>query len=47
LQLGAGTHFWLNRERTATLYFDGDWDMSFGHGGYSLLNFAMGLQQNF
>jgi hypothetical protein len=47
-QLGLGTHFWLNRERTATLYFDGDWGFSLGgDGGYSLLNFAMGLQQNF
>ncbi|MDR3232357.1 MAG: autotransporter outer membrane beta-barrel domain-containing protein [Planctomycetaceae bacterium] len=47
-QLGLGTHFWLNRERTATLYFDGDYGFSLGSdGGYSLLNIGMGIQQNF
>ena len=47
VQLGAGSHFWLNQERTATLFFDGDWNFSVWHGGYSMLNLGTGIQLSF
>ena len=46
-QLGAGSHFWLNQERTATLFFDGDWFFTPFNGGYSTLNLSTGVQIGF
>jgi len=46
-QVGLGTHFWLNRDRTATLFMNGDWNFSMLNRGYSMLHLMIGLQQNF
>ena len=46
-QLGAGTHFWLNQDRTATLFLDGDWNFSPFKAGYSGLNLSVGSQFSF
>jgi hypothetical protein len=46
-QLGAGLNFWLNQDRTATLFMNSDWDFSMKNRGYSLLSVNLGVQQNF
>ena len=46
-QVGVGGHAWLNQERTATLFMNTDWNFSPLRGGYSMLNFNVGLQQSF
>ena len=46
-QVGSGLHFWLNRDRTATLFMNGDWNFSLKNRGYSMLSVDFGVQQNF
>ena len=46
-QVGTGLHFWLNQDRTATIFFNGDWNFSLNNRGYSMLNLASGVQLNF
>ena len=46
-QLGAGTHIWLNQDRTATFFFDGDWNFSPFKAGYSKLGITSGIQISF
>ena len=45
-QLGFGTHVWLNQDRTATLFVDGDWNFSWNQGTYNVFNVSGGLQIN-
>jgi len=47
VQVGLGSHLWLNRDRTATVFANGDWNFSLVNKGYSMLNLNLGLQQNF
>jgi hypothetical protein len=44
--LGLGTHLWLNRERTATLFIDYDANIYMEHGANRHI-FNIGLQQSF
>jgi hypothetical protein len=46
-QVGLGSHFWLNQERTATFFMSGDWNFSLVNRGYSMLNLNTGFQINF
>jgi hypothetical protein len=46
-QVGLGANLWLNRERTATLFANGDWNFSLVNRGYSMLNVNTGVMFNF
>ena len=46
-QVGTGLNFWLNQDKTASIFMNGDWNFSLGGGGYSMLNANIGLLQNF
>ncbi|MCL2004807.1 MAG: autotransporter outer membrane beta-barrel domain-containing protein [Planctomycetaceae bacterium] len=46
-QLGLGSHLWLNQDRTATLFLDGDWNFSWSQGAYSVFNLGIGTQFSF
>ena len=46
-QVGTGLNFWLNQDRTATIFFNGDWNFSLHNRGYSMLNLGSGVQVNF
>jgi hypothetical protein len=46
-QLGMGSHYWLNQERTATLFMNGDWNFSIINNGYSRLGVDIGVQVGF
>jgi len=47
VQVGLGSHWWLNRDRTASFFARGDWHFSVINRGYSMINLNIGLQQNF
>jgi hypothetical protein len=46
-QIGFGSHLWLNRERTATFFMNGDWNFSLHNRGYNMLNLSVGGQLSF
>ena len=46
-QVGSGLHFWLNQDRTATFFMNGDWNFSLNNRGYSMINVNIGTQLNF
>ena len=46
-QVGLGSNLWLNQERTASFFVNGDWNFSVLHGGYSMLNLNGGFLVSF
>jgi len=46
-QVGFGSHLWLNRERTATVFANTDWNFPVINKGGSMFNVNIGIQQNF
>jgi len=46
-QIGFGSHFWLNQDRSATLFMSSDWNFSLVNSGYNMLNLNIGFMQNF
>jgi len=46
-QVGTGLHFWLNQERTATFFANGDWNFSMLNQGYNMIHLSSGFMVNF
>ena len=46
-QVGTGANLWLNQERTATLFANGDFNFSVVNQGYSMINLSAGFMLNF